>query len=58
MPFLKILKTKTFWVAVLGGTGIILNETAQYMPTWLAVSLETISIIAVRFLTTKPVLDK
>lgn len=55
----KLLKTKTMWVNVLGGIAQIVNASqGELIPVELAVAIQTIINVAVRTITKKPVEEK
>jgi hypothetical protein len=57
--FLKLLKTKTFWLNAVGTTLLIVNDmSGKMIPTETAVTILGVLNIFMRLLTTKPVSEK
>jgi hypothetical protein len=58
--FLKIFKTKTFWINAVAGATYIVNDTVlnKMIPPEALVIITTIVNIANRFITTTPVNEK
>lgn len=56
---IKLFKSKTVWVNLLGGAAQIVNATqGEIIPVEYAVLIQTIINIAVRAITSKPISDK